>query len=147
VSSRSGEASCELLYSTLLYFTQTKPNNLCCESAGRPLPSTSTSTSTSTLRSHLATLWLVFTGYELLSVSSSNWQSSSSELCTAQRPGISLKNCAMSLICRWARGRLRSSTSSLRHAALLLTTVQLPQLHVPGFVTVFLMMSRLPHLY
>jgi len=29
-----------------------------------------------------------------------------------QHAGISLKNCAMSLICRWARGRLRSSTSS-----------------------------------
>jgi len=30
-----------------------------------------------------------------------------------QHAGISLKNCAMSLICRWARGRVRSSTSSL----------------------------------
>ena len=51
--------------------------------------------------------------YVLVSVSSSNWQSSSTELCTAQHPAISLKNCAMSLICRWVRGRLRSSTSSL----------------------------------
>ena len=32
---------------------------------------------------------------------------------TAQHPAISLKNCAMPLICRWARGRLWSSTSSL----------------------------------
>jgi len=33
-----------------------------------------------------------------------------------------------------------------RHAALLLVTVHLPQLLVPGSGTVFLEMSRLPHL-
>jgi len=49
----------------------------------------------------------------LLIVSSSNWQSSSTELFMAQHPGISLKKSAMSLVCRWTRGRVRSSTPSL----------------------------------
>jgi len=54
----------------------------------------------------------------------------------------------VSLICRRVRGRLRSSTSSLLDIRpLLLTTEHLPQLHVPGFGTVFLKMSRQPHLF
>jgi len=55
---------------------------------------------------------------------------------------------SVSLICRRVRGRLRSSTSSLLDIRpLLLTTEHLPQLRVPGFGTVFLKMSRQPHLF
>jgi len=86
----------------------------------------------------------------LLSVSSSNWQSSSTELFMAQHPDISLKKSAMSLICRRevvSGRRPPVCWMSDRHAALLLLTVHLPQLRVPGSGTVFLIMSRLPHLY
>ena len=59
------------------------------------------------------------------------------------------------VLCRWYAGwrevvsgrRPPVCWMSDRHAALLLLSVHLPQLHVPGFGTVFLMMSRLPHLY
>ena len=76
--------------------------------------------------------------------------SARTKLCTAQHPGISLKNCAMSLICRRevvCGRRPPVCWMSDRHAALLLLTVHLPQLRVPAFGTVFLKTSRLPHLY
>jgi len=56
----------------------------------------------------------------------------------------------MSLICRREVVSGRRPPVYLlsdRHAALLSVTVHLPQLHVPGFVTVLLKMSRLPHLH